>query len=174
MHDITRTQFIIWNDPINFNEVNTCQIIYVISMHVHLVQFIATYSYFIQENSKTNRVHTYDIHCRFWSFWYLACWRNLIRKFSAPRPECTSDYECPTHLACIREKCQDPCQTHTCGINAECMVRNHRALCVCIDGYVGDPFTICEERKLHTKDYVWVSISLVRLLLFINNSKISF
>lgn len=83
MHDITRTQFIIWNDPINFNEVNTCQIIYVISMHVHLVQFIATYSYFIQENSKTNRVHTYDkqIYCRFWSFWYLACWTNSIRKF---------------------------------------------------------------------------------------------
>ena len=69
---------------------------------------------------------------------------------SAPRPECTSDYECPTHLACIREKCQDPCQSHTCGINAECMVRNHRALCVCLDGFVGDPFTICEERKMHT------------------------
>ena len=75
---------------------------------------------------------------------------------SAPRPECTSDYECPKHLACIREKCQDPCQTHTCGINAECMVRNHRALCVCLSGFVGDPFTICEERKLDTHKKVVV------------------
>ena len=75
---------------------------------------------------------------------------------SAPRPECTTDYECPKHLACIREKCQDPCQTHTCGINAECMVRNHRALCVCLSGFVGDPFTICEERKLETPQKVFV------------------
>ena len=76
MHDITRTLFIIWNDPINFNEVNACQIIYVMSMHVHLVQFMSTYFYFIQENSKTNRVHTYDNPS-----WYFACWRNSIRKF---------------------------------------------------------------------------------------------
>ena len=81
----------------------------------------------------------------------ILAWWMLYHIISAPRPECTSDYECPTHLACIREKCQDPCQSHTCGINAECMVRNHRALCVCLDGFVGDPFTICEERKTHTK-----------------------
>ena len=80
---------------------------------------------------------------------------------SAPRPECTSDYECPTHLACIREKCQDPCQTHTCGINAECTVRNHRALCICLAGFVGDPFTICEERKLVTYLFVENSFSFV-------------
>ena len=65
----------------------------------------------------------------------------------APRPECTTDPECPDHLACIREKCQDPCQTHSCGINAECKVKRHRAFCVCIIGYEGDPYTICEERK---------------------------
>ena len=80
---------------------------------------------------------------------------------SAPRPECTSDYECPTHLACIREKCQDPCQTHTCGINAECTVRNHRALCICLAGFVGDPFTICEERKLVSYLFLENSFSLV-------------
>jgi hypothetical protein len=64
-----------------------------------------------------------------------------------PRPECTTDPECPEHLACIREKCQDPCQTHSCGVNAECKVKRHRAFCVCIFGYEGDPYTICEERK---------------------------
>ena len=66
---------------------------------------------------------------------------------SAPKPECLSDPECPTHLACIQEKCQDPCFTHSCGQNAECKVKNHRALCVCLYGFVGDPYTLCEERK---------------------------
>jgi len=67
--------------------------------------------------------------------------------FSAPRPECTSDPECPIHLACIQEKCQDPCFTAKCGVNAECKVNNHRAVCVCRVGYIGDPYSICEERK---------------------------
>ena len=67
--------------------------------------------------------------------------------FLAPKPECRSDPECPFHLACIQEKCKDPCQTSTCGVNAECKAKNHRAICVCIYGFVGDPYTICEERK---------------------------
>ena len=66
---------------------------------------------------------------------------------SAPKPECLSDPECPNHLACIQEKCQNPCFTHSCGQNAECKVKNHRALCVCLYGFVGDPYTLCEERK---------------------------
>ena len=41
----------------------------------------------------------------------------------------------------------NPCHTTTCGINAECRVNNHRALCICKPGYEGDPYEICEERK---------------------------
>ena len=67
---------------------------------------------------------------------------------TAKKPECTYDAECPQHLACIREKCQDPCSSNTCGINAQCKAVNHRALCVCLIGYVGDPYSICEERKI--------------------------
>ena len=67
--------------------------------------------------------------------------------FSAPRPECTTDPECPDHLACIREKCLDPCTTLACGINAECSVSRHRATCTCRRGFIGDPFTVCRERK---------------------------
>ena len=67
--------------------------------------------------------------------------------FSAPKPECTSDPECPYHLACIQEKCQDPCYSHSCGRNAECKAKNHRAICICFPGYVGDPYSFCEERK---------------------------
>ena len=65
-----------------------------------------------------------------------------------PRPECRSDYECPTTKACVNEKCVDPCIQHSCGINAECRVRTHRPVCVCKAGFVGNPQTICEERKL--------------------------
>lgn len=70
---------------------------------------------------------------------------------AAPRPECTTDYECSAQLACIREKCQNPCFTHSCGVNAECKVQNHRAICVCLPGYIGNPIAVCEERK--TSDF---------------------
>ena len=55
--------------------------------------------------------------------------------------------DCPRHLACILEKCQDPCQSTTCGVNAECSVDNHIAVCTCRRGYEGDPYSYCEERK---------------------------
>ena len=78
--------------------------------------------------------------------------------FSAPRPECTTDPECPNHLACVQEKCQDPCYTHSCGRNAECKAKNHRAICVCIYGYVGDPYTLCEERKITSFPFSYFTI----------------
>ena len=80
--------------------------------------------------------------CKMWEPPLNACFFHL-----AARPECTSDPECPINLACIQEKCQDPCFTTTCGLNAQCTANNHRALCICKSGYVGDPYTICEERK---------------------------
>ena len=88
--------------------------------------------------------------------WILFCiitshfaWFKFIC-FLAPKPECTSDPECPNHLACIQEKCKDPCQTNSCGRNAECKVKYHRAICVCLFGYEGDPYVFCEERKIRT------------------------
>ena len=67
--------------------------------------------------------------------------------FSAPKPECTFDPECTNHLACIQEKCEDPCYYLPCGRNAECKVKNHRAICFCFPGFLGDPYNVCEERK---------------------------
>ena len=69
-----------------------------------------------------------------------------IYNFSV-KPECTTDPECPDHLACVTEKCQNPCFTSTCGVNAECRAIKHRATCICNPGFVGDPYRICEERK---------------------------
>lgn len=58
------------------------------------------------------------------------------------RPECVSNSECASHLACINQKCKDPCPG-ICGINAECHVVSHTPQCVCSSGFTGDPFRQC-------------------------------
>ncbi|XP_046389831.1 neurogenic locus notch homolog protein 1-like [Ischnura elegans] len=58
------------------------------------------------------------------------------------RPEYVSNSECPSHLACINQKCRDPCPG-SCGANAECRVVSHTPNCVCLPGYQGDPFSQC-------------------------------
>lgn len=50
--------------------------------------------------------------------------------------------ECARNLACMREKCRDPCPG-SCGIGATCNVINHTPICSCDVGFTGDPFTIC-------------------------------
>ena len=66
------------------------------------------------------------------------------------RPECVLHSECPSNLACISEKCRDPCPG-ACGPFAECEVINHNAVCRCQQGYQGDPFTGC--RRITTREY---------------------
>lgn len=60
------------------------------------------------------------------------------------RPECTSNSECPNHMACINSKCGDPC-AGACGTLAQCRVVSHTPNCVCPQGYTGDPFSYCTE-----------------------------
>ncbi|CAH1999190.1 unnamed protein product [Acanthoscelides obtectus] len=52
----------------------------------------------------------------------------------------------PDHLACINQKCKDPCPG-ICGQNAECRVVSHTPNCVCQPGYFGDPFTLCSIQQ---------------------------
>lgn len=59
---------------------------------------------------------------------------------SCERPECTTNSDCPFHLACTNEHCQDPCN---CAPGAQCRVDNHIATCKCLPGYVGDAYTRC-------------------------------
>jgi len=61
------------------------------------------------------------------------------------KPECISNSECPNNLACISQKCKDPCPG-ICGQNAECRVISHTPNCVCLPGYVGNPFAICSQQ----------------------------
>lgn len=61
------------------------------------------------------------------------------------RPECVMNSDCPRTRACINNKCQDPCPG-TCGVNAECHVVNHAPSCVCLTGFIGNPFTECRPQ----------------------------
>jgi hypothetical protein len=79
-----------------------------------------------------------------------SCKPNYIGQPPNCRPECTINAECPSNLACINERCKDPCYG-SCGQNALCSVVNHNAICSCLNGYEGDPTVQCNlivyERK---------------------------
>ncbi len=61
------------------------------------------------------------------------------------RPECLLSSDCSPHLACIRQKCVDPC-VGICGSNAICKVMNHRSICSCPPDFTGDPFVSCNKQ----------------------------
>lgn len=62
------------------------------------------------------------------------------------RPECVSNSECASNLACINQKCKDPCPGG-CGYNADCKVISHALVCSCPYGQTGDPLTSCSPIK---------------------------
>lgn len=71
-----------------------------------------------------------------------SCLERYIGSPPNCRPECIINSECTSNLACIREKCRDPCPG-SCGIGAQCSVINHVPICSCLEGYTGDPFSSC-------------------------------
>ena len=62
------------------------------------------------------------------------------------RSECTLNSDCPSTKACVNQKCVEPCQGNVCGINAQCIVYEHVAVCQCPQGYIGDAFYQCEKQ----------------------------
>lgn len=74
-----------------------------------------------------------------------SCLPNYISVPPQCRPECTINSECSSNLACINQKCSDPCPG-SCGFNAQCYVYNHIPTCTCEDSYTGDPFTHCHPK----------------------------
>ncbi len=57
--------------------------------------------------------------------------------------ECVLNSDCPNTKACVNQKCIEPCSISTCGIDAECRVYEHTAVCQCPAGYTGDAFRRC-------------------------------
>lgn len=72
---------------------------------------------------------------------------NFIGSPPYCRPECISNSECASQLACINKKCQNPCE-QACGTNAECRVVSHTAMCICPEGYNGDASIQCTINAL--------------------------
>lgn len=58
------------------------------------------------------------------------------------RPECVINEGCPGNMACQNEQCVDPCPG-SCGVNTYCNVIKHNPVCICNNGYTGNPFTEC-------------------------------
>lgn len=71
-----------------------------------------------------------------------SCLPNYLGAPPNCHPECISNSECPSHQACINQKCQDPCPG-LCGLNANCRVFSHTPSCMCLSGFTGDPFAQC-------------------------------
>lgn len=77
------------------------------------------------------------------------CLKEYIGNPPNCRPECLTSPECPLNMACVRQKCVDPC-AGTCGENAQCRVHHHSPYCTCIPGFEGDPFVRCTREKQKT------------------------
>lgn len=59
-------------------------------------------------------------------------------------PECILNSDCPVNKACLNRHCVDPCTNgNICGLQAICQVRDHSAICICPEGYMGNPFQQC-------------------------------
>ncbi|QQP34980.1 Putative LOC101893139, partial [Caligus rogercresseyi] len=66
-----------------------------------------------------------------------------------PPPECVEDADCSTGMACLNEKCEDPCEVlRPCSELATCKVIESLPVkpmtCVCPDGYVKDENEGCK------------------------------
>ena len=105
------------------------------------------------------------------------CLPEMIGSPPNCRPECVVNSDCSSDMACIRRKCVDPCPG-LCGINAYCSVRNHIPICICNQGYIGDPFSRCRRppSKLSivfiAEDGFPLSETLLQILQLLSNKKL--
>lgn len=71
-----------------------------------------------------------------------SCLEGYVGQPPYCKPECVSNTECSNSLACIDQKCTNPC-LGLCGANANCHVVSHTPICSCNSGFSGDPFIQC-------------------------------
>lgn len=79
------------------------------------------------------------------------------------RPQCVTNSDCPSHYACLNNKCKDPCNS-VCALNAECRVINHSPQCNCMIGYVGNPLIGChKEERVPPSKIAQIENNLIRI-----------
>lgn len=69
------------------------------------------------------------------------------------KPECVVHSDCPSDRACEAEKCRNPCDG-SCGLYANCFVNNHVPVCLCPEGFTGDPFRQCSPKPVTGKFFL--------------------
>lgn len=97
-----------------------------------------------------------------------ACLDNYVGSPPNCRAECTVNSDCSSSKACINQKCRDPC-VGSCGLNTDCQVYQHAAICSCTEGYTGNPFESCHVTQ-NIGNHIFHAIFfvvIVKLLLFI-------
>ena len=82
-----------------------------------------------------------------------SCLTGFIGSPPNCRPECVLNSDCDSQLACINQKCRDPCPG-SCGAGAECRVVAHIPNCLCPNGYEGDPFSYCSVKPRKNKKFI--------------------
>lgn len=75
------------------------------------------------------------------------------------RPECIINSDCPTNLACLQNKCQDPCKS-LCGSLSHCVVTNHNPVCLCNPGYTGNPYDYCKIERNSKQETLYYNLLL--------------
>lgn len=98
------------------------------------------------------------------------CLPNYLGSPPYCRAECTTSEDCPNDLACLQQKCKNPC-LGVCGRGAQCEVFKHHAVCTCPQGYTGNSFESCEP-ILQTPSKKNFLSSIVKDLTYFPNSKL--
>lgn len=72
-----------------------------------------------------------------------SCARGHLCQNGICLPGCRTSSDCANDKSCISGECKDPCLDAPCGVNALCRVSDHRTICLCPDGYQGEPTRQC-------------------------------
>lgn len=63
---------------------------------------------------------------------------------------CEIDKDCTSNHACVTSVCKNPCE---CGLNTDCQIKDHKPVCACRPGFIGDPRTGCYNIKCQTDSH---------------------
>lgn len=75
------------------------------------------------------------------------CPTGQLCRIGSCAPGCKANTDCAVQQACINGQCRDPCQISPCGRGAECRISDHRAVCLCPNGFSGNPTVSCEKNE---------------------------
>lgn len=62
---------------------------------------------------------------------------------------CVTDNDCPADKTCVYGVCRNPCN---CGSNAECRIKDHKPICTCKQGFDGNPELECTRIGCRSND----------------------